>query len=455
MAYVYDPGKSISEGFADIGKSMGEVFANIAAQKQREFQFSQNLLQNLDNLNTEVAKNGNEKANQWVKELTEKAGKSIFKDGKLSYEALGDIRRSVNDVKQYLARYETYKQGVDQYAKIAASNEGELESPSAFMRDIIAMGQDFETIKSGDINAKLNDKYVQYTNTRFKTTQLVNGFSKFEEVTVPGKDAEGNMITAKVTIPQGVSYDTENDKFIFSDDFVQKFKASALSNPEYMVTVRKKAGVSQELLSDDQLLQAQMESVVGTASRQVTKLKDELSILSFNAKQEVLNAEYNAKKSQSNYYNTLAKRYQIEIDNMEKLQEFDPSQSITKVKINPNDSISGSPSIEVGKVILQKPFPTTINIGRKGTDPKLTSTTIYDIMVGPDDKYYVSYKLGDRNKIGEVDKNELYTILTQQYLPKFKNLNAAQQGMLIDYVFGVPSESTTPAVNSNLPPLEL
>jgi hypothetical protein len=166
-SFVYDPSANIREGLKDVSTNIGTAFSNIIAQKQQDLALADKVFQNLDAIKEETAAIGSTRINEAIKSLTANASNTMFKDGKVSFEGIGQIMNGVSQVKQLKNYWSNAAELKKQYLQLGASTNKDMTSLSSFVSQMDPLIAQNEGGSIEDLKKKLSslyDSHLDYTN---------------------------------------------------------------------------------------------------------------------------------------------------------------------------------------------------------------------------------------------------------------------------------------------------
>lgn len=166
-SFVYDPSANIREGLKDVSTNIGTAFSNIIAQKQQDLALADKVFQNLDSIKEETAAIGSKRINEVIKNLTANASKTMFKDGKVSFEGVGEIMNGVSQVKGLKNWWSQVGELKKQKLQLATATVKDMTSFASYVSQIDSLISENEGGSIEDLNKKLSslyDSHLDYTN---------------------------------------------------------------------------------------------------------------------------------------------------------------------------------------------------------------------------------------------------------------------------------------------------
>lgn len=309
QGYVYDPSQQISQQFQQAGSSIGNIFTTLVAQKQRDYTLAENAFQNVEalkkNLNIFGQKNITDKSNALLKE----ASNAIFKEGKIDYGKLGEIRQKVSEINDLKQGYDLGAKEFERMVQLGVANKDNLVSFEKFYKDLSTKMADENLVKNPqDLQRQMTEVYTNNldVNKLFtKSFLAINPLSK-KSSTVDVKDSKGNIVK-KVNLayeaPNGISYDANGNKIVspeLADQFIANIKQTS---PELLDMMKKQAGVAGDMLSERDLVNAYINRVPTSIVQKEEKSAEELRIQKAQADM----AEFKAKTAPEEFAMEMAK----------------------------------------------------------------------------------------------------------------------------------------------------
>jgi hypothetical protein len=315
--FSYDPSASIEKSFANVQQNIGNIFSGIIAQKQQDFALADKVFQNLDAITEQTAAIGSARINQGIKDLTNQAATNVYKDGKMNFDALGQISQGVMKIKQlknYWAGAAEIKKQVLQQA--AASNK-DMVSLSSFISKLDPLIAENEGGSTTDLQKKiasLYDSHLDYTKiAQEKLTSVI-----------PVDEVKGNIMNEKGGKDaysfqglKGMIFDDKTKKVVLPPDemvvdpstgkpvldpatgkpqtisFLAKAKAVlSAGDPDFFNNWKRHYGTSEALVSDDAVTMQIINSLKTNPQFSELKSKEQLDKEKNEAKTSGIEAKY-------------------------------------------------------------------------------------------------------------------------------------------------------------------
>lgn len=275
-SFVYDPSASIKEGFKDVSSNISTAFTNIIAQKQQDLALADKVFQNLDAIKEETAAIGSSRINQAIKGLTSEAANRMFKDGKVSYEGMGEIMSGVSQVKQLKNYWTNAAELKKQYLQLGASTNKDMTSLSSFVAKIDPLIAENEGGSIEDLKKKLSSLYDSHLDYANQAREKISSLFPADKYVGTMENEKKGITEYSFTAPKDLfAFDTKSGKPVLAAPTIvtdetgkpvidkatgqpktitslEKAKAAlSQGDPGYFDRYRNHYGLSKALVSDD------------------------------------------------------------------------------------------------------------------------------------------------------------------------------------------------------------
>lgn len=279
MAYIYDPSQQISQSLGKAAKGVGNIFAQVIAQKQQDFNVAQEAEANIQALKKDLNMFSRESISNKSNELLDETRSSIFKNGKLDYSKLKEIRNKITDIADLKQGYEVANQEFERRLQLGIANKDEMLSFTNFYSDLSKVMSNEDLIKRPqDLSNAMNTAYYKNLDANKVSRKVLGsqlgGVQKMGG-TVMTKDKDGKDVEVKYAAESYAKFkynpttnQMEADPNTNWDEIAANIESQ---NPEYMKMLEIQFGAGTSFMSKGELVKRMALQSAGTPVYDVTK----------------------------------------------------------------------------------------------------------------------------------------------------------------------------------------
>lgn len=300
--FSYDPSAGIEKSFANVQQNIGNIFSGIIAQKQQDFALADKVFQNLDAITEQTAAIGSARINQGIKDLTKAAATNVYKDGKVNFDALGQISQGVMKIKQLKNYWAGAAELKKQFLQQASASNKDMVSLSSFISKIDPLIAENEGGSTTDLQKKLASLYDSHLDYDKIAREQLTSVIPVDKVTGEIENAKGGKDAYSFEAPAGMIFDPKTKQVtmpapqIVTDPstgkpvidpmtnkpkvitYLDKVKyALTQNNPNFFSDWKRHHGLSDSLVTDDAVAKQVLDSFPKTPSFKEVKSFEDIS----------------------------------------------------------------------------------------------------------------------------------------------------------------------------------
>lgn len=278
MAYIYDPSQQISQSLGKAAKGVGNIFAQVIAEKQQDFQLAQDAEANIQALKKNLNMYSNKVVTDKSNALLDDMRNTIFKDGKLDYSKLREVKDKVSDINDLKQGYQVAADEFQRRLELGIATKDDMMSFTNYYNDLSKLMGDENLIKNPrDLSVAMQNAYYKNLDeskvARKVLGSQLGGVQKMSGNTIRknSKGQEEEVKYAADTYGKFV-YNPATNKMEASpdvnwDNIAQNIETSS---PEFMKMAELKYGAGTSFMSKGQLIKYIAEQTAGTPIFELT-----------------------------------------------------------------------------------------------------------------------------------------------------------------------------------------
>lgn len=289
MAYIYDPSQQISQSLGQTAKGVGNIFAQVIAEKQQDFQLAQDTEANIQALKKDLNKFSQNSITNKANDLLGKTRASIFKDGKLDYSKLREIRNQISSISDLKTGYDLAAQEYENRLKLGISTKDEITSFTKYMSELASVLADENAIMNPqDLAVKLDNVYYDNLDPNKTLRKNISNYFNTEKFSREVKDAQGNIVTVAVDT-YNIMTPNQKGEMVINEQLLKErnislgdvYKDMVSNNPGIKKLIERQFGVGANILEEvgpEEIMKKLILMTSGTPSSQVKKTIEEQTI---------------------------------------------------------------------------------------------------------------------------------------------------------------------------------
>ena len=161
MAYIYDPSQQISQSLGKAAAGAGNIFSQLIAQKQQDYALAQQLETNVESLKKGLNQFSQKSITDKSNALLNDVRSSIFKDGKLDYSKLRDVRNQISEISDLKQGYEVAANEFQRRLELGIQTKDDMVSFTNYWNDLTALLSNEDLIRNPkDLNTAFKNVYL-------------------------------------------------------------------------------------------------------------------------------------------------------------------------------------------------------------------------------------------------------------------------------------------------------
>lgn len=194
MAYIYDPSQQISQSLGKAAAGAGNIFTQVIQEKQQNFKIAQELESNIQSLKKELNQFSRKTITDKSNALLSDMKSTIFKEGKLDYTKLREVRDRISDLNDLKNGWEIANEQFEQRLKLGLNSKDEIVSITNYYSDLTETLSNEDLIKNPqDLNTALDKVYNRNLDRGIVTKKLLSSYlGKQDMVKGDALDSAGN-----------------------------------------------------------------------------------------------------------------------------------------------------------------------------------------------------------------------------------------------------------------------
>lgn len=284
-SYIYNPAASISKQGAETANAITGAFAQIIASKQEDMQLANQVFTNLEAIKKDTAAIGAARINKKVNDIVGSAANVMFKDGKISYEGIAQVRKKAEEIKNEKVYWNGASELKKEAYQLGSATHADLTSLPAYLANVDKLIADGAGQDLSDLQKKIAQAYDQNLDYSKAAREKVLTRLPVQTITGESENAKGGTDKYSFEAPQGMKFNPKTRNIVMGEDqmvsdekgipvidpvtglgkrirYIDRVK-SALSDgdPTYFDKYRNHFGLSKALVSDDAIAMDVLDSI--------------------------------------------------------------------------------------------------------------------------------------------------------------------------------------------------
>jgi len=451
--YIYNPAESIKQNLGQAASGIGEIFTSLIAQQQRDNSIAEKAFLNIEALKKDVNIYGQKVITEKANNLLKDASSAIFKNGKLDYSKLGEIRQKISDISDENKKYALGADMRKEVMQLMLANKDNITNFEKALSDVTNVIVDPNIKNATDMQSAMMKAYDNNLDLDRMGTKAILAVAPLEPKKAQIINKDKDEITYEFTGIKGSRFDPSTGKVALpsAEEMAAITQSIKTRMPDYFDRYRQRVGVNADFLPDDvitQRLASQVQTPV-TALRtgraaQFAAEEANAESAKFKAKtqQQVFDTEMRLKESQ--IAENMAQRMKA-LGDMKKGATPPSSLRITPRSIPLKDRsgrVVPGKTQTVYDMTLPKPFsmdfPGTKDY--EGGGKEIGALKVVSVTKGADGNFVLSGYKVDKSKLDA--SNPFSEIPTSSDKLMNVKLNKGQYDSFINRVQGFAKEDT-------------
>lgn len=311
--YIYNPAENIRQGFQQTQSSLSNIFTQVIAQQQRDYNLAESAFQNIEALKKDInifgQKNITDKSNQLLK----KAGSAIGKDGKLNYEALGEIRQAVSDIKDLKIGYDLGAKEMERRLQLGIASKDDMDSFEKFYKEMTSLMADENLVRNPqDLMTRMSEVYNNNLSAQKIFMKSYLSANPYVPVSKDIIDGNGNKVRFQGEIPSNMMLDDKgnlvpkppitqvvNGQTVTLDYVDQTLNMLKATDPTKLELMKRSLGSASSFMSEKDVVKYFIDKVPAKVLSTEIKSKAQLDTETNQATITGIGAKYAEKKEKA------------------------------------------------------------------------------------------------------------------------------------------------------------
>lgn len=311
--YIYNPAENIRQGFQQTQSSLSNIFTQVIAQQQRDYNLAESAFQNIEALKKDINIFGQKNITNKSNELLKKAGSAIGKDGKLNYEALGEIRQGVSDIKDLKIGYDLGAKEMERRLQLGIANKDDMDSFEKFYKEMTSLMADENLVRNPqDLMTKMSEVYSNNLSAQKIFTKSYLSANPYVPVSKDIIDENGNKVRFQGEIPSNMMLDDKgklvpkppiteiiNGQTVTLDYIDQTLNTLKATDPTKLELMKRSLGSASSFMSEKDVVKYFIDKVPAKVLSSEIKSKAQLDTETNQAAITGIGAKYAEQKEKA------------------------------------------------------------------------------------------------------------------------------------------------------------
>ena len=255
--YIYNPAESIKQSLGQAASGIGEIFTSLIAQQQRDNSIAEKAFLNIEALKKDVNIYGQKVITEKANNLLKDASSAIFKNGKLDYSKLGEIRQQISNISDENKKYALGADMRKEVMQLMLANKDNITNFEKALSDVTNVIVDPNIKNATDMQSAMMKAYDNNLDLDRMGTKAILAVAPLEPKKAQVINKNKDEITYDFTGIKGSQFDSNTGKVILppAEEMAAITQSIKARMPDYFDRYRQRVGVNSDFLSDDAITQ--------------------------------------------------------------------------------------------------------------------------------------------------------------------------------------------------------